>query len=150
MTLLSRVTLFLGVKHLGGLQTALLGLGELIITIFFAHLWLGRHCAQKDEPPLLDDFCRFFVAFDPGRIVIAHLEELGRKADDYWDVYAALTEGLKKIGRNVSRKKLIGAIEQIDQFDSALMPLQSFGPNDHMGSTEVDIVSARALKHSDQ
>lgn len=46
VTLLSRVTLFLGVKHLGGLQTALLGLGELIITIFFAHLWLGEQLSS--------------------------------------------------------------------------------------------------------
>jgi drug/metabolite transporter (DMT)-like permease len=39
VTFLSRLTLFLGVKHLGGMQTALLGLGELLITIFFSH-WL--------------------------------------------------------------------------------------------------------------
>jgi drug/metabolite transporter (DMT)-like permease len=34
--------LFLGVKHIGGMQTALLGLGELFITIVFSHLWLGE------------------------------------------------------------------------------------------------------------
>ncbi|MBN1439288.1 MAG: DMT family transporter [Anaerolineales bacterium] len=32
---LSRLTLFAGVKHIGGLQTALLGLGELLVTVFF-------------------------------------------------------------------------------------------------------------------
>ena len=42
VTFLSRLTLFLGVKHLGGLQTALLGLGELLITIFFSHWLLGE------------------------------------------------------------------------------------------------------------
>lgn len=42
VTFFSRITLFLGVKHLGGMQTALLGLSEIIITLFFAHLWLGE------------------------------------------------------------------------------------------------------------
>lgn len=42
VTFISRLTLFLGVKHLGGLQTALLGLGELLVTILIAHLWLGE------------------------------------------------------------------------------------------------------------
>jgi len=41
VTFLSRLTLFLGVKHIGGMQTALLGLGELIITVAFGYLWLG-------------------------------------------------------------------------------------------------------------
>jgi len=40
VTFLSRITLFMGVKHLGGMQTALLGLSELLVTIIFAHLWL--------------------------------------------------------------------------------------------------------------
>jgi len=41
ITFASRLTLFMGVKHLGGLQTAMLGLGELFITIFLAQLYLG-------------------------------------------------------------------------------------------------------------
>lgn len=41
VTFLSRLTLFLGVKHIGGMQTALLGLGELVITVGLGHLWLG-------------------------------------------------------------------------------------------------------------
>lgn len=40
VTFLSRLTLFLGVKHLGGMQTSLLGLGELLVTITFGYLWL--------------------------------------------------------------------------------------------------------------
>ncbi|MBN2387722.1 MAG: DMT family transporter [Anaerolineales bacterium] len=40
VTFLSRLTLFLGVKHLGGMQTALLGLSELFVTIVVSHLWL--------------------------------------------------------------------------------------------------------------
>ncbi len=40
MTSLSRLALFLGVKRIGGMQTALLGLAELLVTIFFSHMWL--------------------------------------------------------------------------------------------------------------
>lgn len=42
ITFLSRLSLFLGVKNLGGMQTALLGLGELLVTVIFANLWLGE------------------------------------------------------------------------------------------------------------
>jgi drug/metabolite transporter (DMT)-like permease len=40
VTTLSRLALFLGIKHIGGLQTALLGLAELLIAIFFSYIWL--------------------------------------------------------------------------------------------------------------
>ncbi len=40
-TFLSRLSLFLGVKHLGGMQTSLLGLGELLVTVALAQVWLG-------------------------------------------------------------------------------------------------------------
>lgn len=40
MTLLSRLALFFGVKHIGGMQTALLGLGELLVVLVFGHWWL--------------------------------------------------------------------------------------------------------------
>ena len=42
VTFFSRLTLFLGVKHLGGMQAALLGLSELLVTLVFSHLWLGE------------------------------------------------------------------------------------------------------------
>lgn len=42
VTFFSRLTLFLGVKHLGGMQTALLGLSEILITLLFAYIWLGE------------------------------------------------------------------------------------------------------------
>jgi drug/metabolite transporter (DMT)-like permease len=45
ITFLSRLTLFMGIKHLGGLQTAMLGLAELIVTVFLAQVWLGEHLA---------------------------------------------------------------------------------------------------------
>jgi drug/metabolite transporter (DMT)-like permease len=43
VTLLSRLALFLGIKHIGGMQTALLGLAELLIAIFFSHIWLHEN-----------------------------------------------------------------------------------------------------------
>jgi drug/metabolite transporter (DMT)-like permease len=42
VTFFSRLSLFLGVKHIGGMQTALLGLGELLVAILFSHLLLGE------------------------------------------------------------------------------------------------------------
>ncbi|MCI0555827.1 MAG: DMT family transporter [Anaerolineae bacterium] len=42
VTFLSRLMLFLGIKHIGGMQTALLGLGELIVAILFSHLLLNE------------------------------------------------------------------------------------------------------------
>ena len=51
----------------------------------FAHLWLGRGSALVDSPPLLDQFCRFCLDLHPRRIILAHLQEFGRDADDFWD-----------------------------------------------------------------
>jgi drug/metabolite transporter (DMT)-like permease len=42
VTFLSRISLFMGVKKIGGMQTALLGLAELFITILLGHLLLGE------------------------------------------------------------------------------------------------------------
>jgi Beta-lactamase superfamily domain len=51
----------------------------------FANLWLGRGCALMDEPPLLDSFCHFYIDLQPRRIILTHLNEFGRDADDLWD-----------------------------------------------------------------
>jgi drug/metabolite transporter (DMT)-like permease len=45
VTFFSRLLLFLGVKHIGGMQTALLGLAELLIAIVFSHILLGESLA---------------------------------------------------------------------------------------------------------
>jgi len=42
VTYLSRMTLFMGIKHLGGTQTSLLGIGELLVTMMFSYLWLDE------------------------------------------------------------------------------------------------------------
>jgi drug/metabolite transporter (DMT)-like permease len=46
VTFFSRLLLSLGVKHIGGMQTALLGLGELLVAIVFSHLLLGESFTQ--------------------------------------------------------------------------------------------------------
>jgi len=55
------------------------------VDVLFAHLWLGRGSALLDTPPLLNDFCHFYLEFKPKRIVLAHLEEFGRDENDYWN-----------------------------------------------------------------
>lgn len=42
VTFLSRATLFAGVKRIGGLETSLIGLGELLVTLLLAWWWLGE------------------------------------------------------------------------------------------------------------
>jgi drug/metabolite transporter (DMT)-like permease len=42
ITFFSRFALFLGLKKLGGLHTALLGLGEVFVTIALSQIWLGE------------------------------------------------------------------------------------------------------------
>jgi hypothetical protein len=51
----------------------------------FAHLWLGKACALKEESPYLDEFCNFFNSFSPGRIIVTHLNEYGRDETELWD-----------------------------------------------------------------
>jgi len=55
------------------------------VDVLFAHVWLGRGCALQDEPPLLDAFSHFCIALQPKHIVLTHLQDFGRDANDYWD-----------------------------------------------------------------
>lgn len=43
ITFFSRLTLFMGIKHLGGMQTAMLGMAELFMTVILTQVWLGEH-----------------------------------------------------------------------------------------------------------
>ncbi len=51
----------------------------------FAHVWLGRRGALLDKPPLLEDFCKFQLGFQPRRILLSHLHEVGRPGEEFWD-----------------------------------------------------------------
>jgi hypothetical protein len=70
----------------------------------FAHLWLGRGSALLDDPPQLDAFCEFFAQMPVSRIVITHMEEVGRQAEDYWDArhYTLVAHRLKQLAPGVS------------------------------------------------
>ncbi len=65
VTFLSRLTLFLGVKHLGGLQAALLGLGELLVTLIFSRILLGEYLSAMQWIGAILIFGNLFlVAFE--------------------------------------------------------------------------------------
>lgn len=51
----------------------------------FAHLWLGKAQACADRPSQLENFCQFFASLGANRIVISHMQDFGRDADDFWD-----------------------------------------------------------------
>ena len=53
------------------------------VDVLFAHVWLGRRSALLDEPPLLDDFCRFCLDLKPHQLILTHLNEFGRDASDF-------------------------------------------------------------------
>ncbi len=66
VTFLSRLTLFLGVKNLGGLQTALLGLSELLVTVLLAQVWLNERLSPAQWiGALLIAGSMTLVALDP-------------------------------------------------------------------------------------
>ncbi len=50
----------------------------------FAHLWLGRGCAGREQPPFLDAFCDFMQGARPRAVTLTHLYEFSRNANDLW------------------------------------------------------------------
>ncbi len=50
----------------------------------FAHVFLGRSEALEPRPSLLYEFVDFHLSFRPRRIILTHLDELGRRAADCW------------------------------------------------------------------
>lgn len=51
------------------------------------------------------------------------------------------SEGMKQAGRDASREKLIGALENLHDFDTGLTPLISFGPGRRLGLNGAHIVT---------
>lgn len=51
----------------------------------FAHLWLGKGRALDPVPPLVDAFCDFFGSLNTERIVVTHIDEIGRPANELWE-----------------------------------------------------------------
>ena len=50
----------------------------------FSHVWLGRQVSHLKEFPMLDEFCRFNLAFKPKNILIGHLNETLRAEHSMW------------------------------------------------------------------
>ena len=69
------------------------------VTGLLAHLWLGRSQAMQAKPALLEDFCQFCLATQPGRIIITHLQEVGRRLEEYLDMlhYDMVRERLQEL-----------------------------------------------------
>jgi drug/metabolite transporter (DMT)-like permease len=78
ITFFARLTLFLGVKQLGGMQTSLLGLGELLVTLTMSQLFLHETLSENqwigalliginlllvayDKPPVVKRFGKGFL-----------------------------------------------------------------------------------------
>lgn len=81
-----------------------------------AHVWLGRGSAQAEEPPLRDAFCRFCLDLHPHRVVLAHLEEFGRRPADFWG--EEQLEGVRRCLRQLDQSV---AIEQAKMGDRVLL-----------------------------
>ncbi|MGB9180566.1 MAG: ABC transporter substrate-binding protein [Pyrinomonadaceae bacterium] len=52
-----------------------------------------------------------------------------------------LVEGLKRAGKDVSREKLIAALEGLNRFETGLTPAITYGPNRRIGATGAYVVS---------
>jgi L-ascorbate metabolism protein UlaG (beta-lactamase superfamily) len=55
------------------------------VDLLFAHLWLGHGAALKESEQELDAFCQFCADLHPGEVILTHLEEFGRDANDFID-----------------------------------------------------------------
>ncbi|HEY9402654.1 MAG TPA: ABC transporter substrate-binding protein [Pyrinomonadaceae bacterium] len=107
-----------------------------------------------DAPPSFKG--RIFLSFPsvPADIKPAGLENLRALAGKYKlpqghvaaqiSAYVSaqlLVEGLKRAGRDLSREKLIGALEALYEYDTGLTPPLTYGPNRRIGAAGAYIVS---------
>jgi L-ascorbate metabolism protein UlaG (beta-lactamase superfamily) len=69
----------------------------------FAHLCLGSRNALNDDPPWLNSFCKFYTDIKPEKIIVTHLEEIGRDAEDYWtlDHYQQARSKIQEISKKM-------------------------------------------------
>ena len=68
-----------------------------------------------------------------------------------WAYTAArlLEHGLSRAGRELSRDKLVGALEALYRFETGLTAPVTFGPNRRVGASEFEIVSLASLTSRD-
>ncbi len=72
----------------------------------FVHIWLGKASAQIMPPPMLEPFCQFCAGLRASRLMVTHLRELGRDAEDYWDLehYRLMEQRMKQFTPEISVK----------------------------------------------
>jgi len=80
-----------------------------------AHIWLGRSQALQEQPALMDDFCRYCLAPRAERVVITHLQEVGRRLEEFWDVHHY--EMVKKHLQELNPLQPVEAALMGDSFD---------------------------------
>jgi len=112
-----------------------------------------------DAPPAFKG--RIFLSFPsvPADIKPAGLENLRALAAKYKlpqghiaaqiSAYVSaqlLVEGLKRAGRDLSREKLIGALETLYEYDTGLTPPLTYGPNRRIGAAGAYIVTVELEK----
>lgn len=75
----------------------------------FAHLWLGKGAALDPDPPFLEDFCRFFTAFDAQATFIAHMYEYGRDERNMWTMehFRTVQERMEKLAPGMAIKPVL-------------------------------------------
>lgn len=59
---------------------------------------------------------------------------------DAYSVASVLIESLMRAGRSLDREGLIASLEGLSDFEGAVTPPLSFGPNRHTGSRGAEIV----------
>ncbi|HEX8130499.1 MAG TPA: ABC transporter substrate-binding protein [Pyrinomonadaceae bacterium] len=112
-----------------------------------------------DAPPIFKG--KIFLSFPsvPSDIKPAGLENLRALAAKYKlpqghaaaqiSAYVAaqlMVEGLKRAGRDLSREKLITALEGLYEFDTGLTPPLTYGPNRRVGAAGAYIITVDAEK----
>lgn len=113
-----------------------------------------------DAPPEFSRKVFFSFPASPDSQTPAGISSFRSLADKYqlpahhlaaqFSAYSAakiLVEGLKRAGKDLSREKLISALEGFYEFDTGLTPPISYGPNRRIGAMGAYIVSIDLEKH---
>jgi ABC-type branched-subunit amino acid transport system substrate-binding protein len=104
-------------------------------TVFQGRIFLASPTSPSDERP-------------HARETFSRLRSRVRTSGDYrmaqvsaYTAAVVLTEGLRRTGRQVSRKKLLDHLEHLYAFDAGLVPPLSYGPNRRVGAAGAYIVT---------
>lgn len=83
-----------------------------------------------------------------GRLALTQLRESQKLGGEHavlqvgaFSSMMLLSEGMKQAGRDASREKLVSALEGLNDFDTGLTPLISFGPGRRLGLNGAHVVT---------